>query len=150
MEKVVYHGSKSIPATAGPLPVYRNGKELSPQRSQCVRNHSPDGFEWGYPGSGPSQLALALLLDATNSETIAQGYYQEFNYTVIAALGNAWTMTREEIWNWLLAHFSLLPPGELPDVLHQAEKVTSADFAKYILAWSEGDVVLPGKAVDNG
>jgi hypothetical protein len=24
-------------------------------------NHSPDGFAWGYEGSGPAQLALALL-----------------------------------------------------------------------------------------
>jgi hypothetical protein len=27
-----------------------------------VRKHSPDGFEWGYDGSGPAQLALALVL----------------------------------------------------------------------------------------
>ena len=26
-------------------------------------NHSPTGFEWGYAGSGPAQLALALLAD---------------------------------------------------------------------------------------
>jgi hypothetical protein len=28
-----------------------------------IRNHSPDGFEWGYHGSGPAQLALAILAD---------------------------------------------------------------------------------------
>lgn len=28
-----------------------------------VFNHSPSGFEWGYFGSGPAQLALALLYD---------------------------------------------------------------------------------------
>jgi hypothetical protein len=33
------------------------------------RNHSPDGFEWGYHGSGPAQLALAILLHA------AENYY---------------------------------------------------------------------------
>ena len=26
-----------------------------------VENHSPTGFEWGYGGSGPSQLSLALV-----------------------------------------------------------------------------------------
>lgn len=31
-----------------------------PARNDLV-NHSPDGFEWGYAGSGPSQLALAIL-----------------------------------------------------------------------------------------
>lgn len=32
--------------------------------SQKLWNHSPTGFEWGYGGSGPAQLALAILLDA--------------------------------------------------------------------------------------
>src|SRR5262245_55620958 len=39
-------------------------KPLSARRSQAVFNHSPDGFAWGYGGSGPAQLALAILLDA--------------------------------------------------------------------------------------
>jgi hypothetical protein len=29
-----------------------------------LRNHSPDGVEWGYDGSGPHQLALAVTADA--------------------------------------------------------------------------------------
>ena len=37
------------------------GDELDPRFD--LRNHSPDGFEWGYYGSGPAQLALALLCD---------------------------------------------------------------------------------------
>ena len=32
-----------------------------PRRLDVV-NHSPSGFEWGYAGSGPAQLALAMLL----------------------------------------------------------------------------------------
>jgi hypothetical protein len=28
-----------------------------------IRNHSPTGFEFGYAGSGPAQLALAILVD---------------------------------------------------------------------------------------
>lgn len=35
---------------------------LPPRRD--LKNHSPDGFEWGYEGSGPAQLALALCVDA--------------------------------------------------------------------------------------
>lgn len=37
---------------------------LDPHFSQQFRNHSPDGFEWGYGGSGPAQLALGILLHA--------------------------------------------------------------------------------------
>ncbi len=33
-----------------------------------IRNHSPDGFAWGYPGSGPARLALAILCDALGDD----------------------------------------------------------------------------------
>lgn len=48
---------------------------LSPQPSQALRNHSPDGFEWGYAGSGPSQLALAILLDFTGDKELTLNHY---------------------------------------------------------------------------
>jgi hypothetical protein len=38
-----------------------DGHPLDPRLD--VMSHSPTGFEWGYLGSGPSQLALAILLD---------------------------------------------------------------------------------------
>lgn len=65
--------------------VWLNGEPLYPERSQRVYNHSPDGFSWGYNGSGPAQLALAILLELT-SETTAIAYYQMFKARVIAAL----------------------------------------------------------------
>jgi len=36
---------------------------LNPLPSRQLWNHSA-GFDWGYVGSGPAQLALAILLDA--------------------------------------------------------------------------------------
>lgn len=62
-----------------------NGKILSPARSQAIRNHSPDGFAWGYCGSGPAQLSLALLLEFTDEKT-AQRFYQDFKQDVIAGI----------------------------------------------------------------
>ena len=41
-----------------------DGLPLSPKDSQKIVNHSPDGFEWGYGGSGPAQLSLAIVLVA--------------------------------------------------------------------------------------
>ena len=29
-----------------------------------IKRHSPGGFEWGYAGSGPADLARSLLIDA--------------------------------------------------------------------------------------
>jgi hypothetical protein len=54
-----------------------NGKILSPEHSLKVINHSPDGFNWGYEGSGPAQLALALLLLRTD-ESEAVRLHQSF------------------------------------------------------------------------
>ena len=60
-----------------------DGKVLDPAPSQAVMNHSPDGFSWGYHGSGPAQLALALLL-LVAPEPIALRLYQQFKRDVIA------------------------------------------------------------------
>jgi len=65
--------------------VWLNNKPLSPTLSQSVRNHSPDGFNWGYAGSGPAQLALAILLEFV-SEAEALKHYQSFKWRVIAHL----------------------------------------------------------------
>jgi hypothetical protein len=62
--------------------VYLNGELLDPQESQKYRNHSPDGFNWGYAGSGPAQLALAIMLKATKKPDA----YQDLKFRVIAAL----------------------------------------------------------------
>lgn len=65
-----------------------------------LRDHSPTGFEWGYHGSGPAQLALALLADAVGDE-FAQDAYQDFKRIVVASLaGTSWTMSEAEIKAW--------------------------------------------------
>ena len=42
-----------------------------------LRNHSPSGAEWGYTGSGPAQLALALAADVLGDDDQAHDVYQE-------------------------------------------------------------------------
>lgn len=75
--------------------------ELSPALSQKLRLHSPDGFQWGYLGSGPAQLALALLLDITSSPETAQDYYQEFKADVVAHWDVEWSITSGDILEWI-------------------------------------------------
>ena len=69
-----------------------------------LRNHSPTGFEWGYLGSGPAQLALALLADATDNHT-ALAFYQRYKEEVIARLPSdiqaAWTTTDVDVVAWV-------------------------------------------------
>jgi hypothetical protein len=63
--------------------IHLDGQYLDPGPSQKLRNHSPTGFNWGYGGSGPAQLALAILLDHFG-ENIAQEYYQAFKWQFVA------------------------------------------------------------------
>lgn len=66
--------------------VWIGPKELLPGTSQKVCNHSPDGFNWGYEGSGPAQLALAILLDLTHDQSFSIVHYQAFKSYYITRL----------------------------------------------------------------
>ena len=71
---------------------------LSP--SLKLRNHSPTGFEWGYMGSGPSQLSLAILLDyfGYDNAEMALDLYQDFKMLTVARFSKPeWTLTAEDI-----------------------------------------------------
>ena len=63
-----------------------DGIVLDPAPSQRLRNHSPDGYNWSYNGSGPAQLALALVLELSKDKFIAIKWYQEFKEKFIATL----------------------------------------------------------------
>jgi hypothetical protein len=63
-----------------------------------LRNHSQTGYEWGYAGSGPSQLALAILADALNDDERACALYQEFKFKVVYGLPkDRWELSREQV-----------------------------------------------------
>lgn len=73
-----------------------NGRPLNPRLD--LWNHSPSGFEWGYCGSGPAQLALALLADCLDNPVDATAWHQQFKFSVVAGLPYAgWTLTDEAI-----------------------------------------------------
>ena len=76
------------------------GKKLDLAASLKIVNHSPTGFCWGYAGSGPAQLALAMLLDYFNGDRErALAIYQDFKFKVIARLpmDSDFTITDREI-----------------------------------------------------
>lgn len=69
-------------------------------------NHSPDGFEWGYEGSGPAQLAFAIVFDHlcfnmkfTTEDAKRETFrlYQDFKRRVVAHLGDQWRLTKEKV-----------------------------------------------------
>ena len=71
--------------TANRCKLFRDSIKIPLGDSLKLRNHSPDGFEYGYHGSGPAQTALAILLDLCG-EKKALSYYQKFKREVIANL----------------------------------------------------------------
>jgi len=82
-----------------------DGSPLDLEPSLAVWRHSPSGFEWGFAGSGPAQLALALLLDHTGDSVVAQSHYQRFKVDVVARWrGMEWTLEPREIDAWLAVH----------------------------------------------
>src|SRR5258706_15369756 len=73
-----------------------NGRRLNPRLD--LWNHSPTGFEWGYHGSGPAQLALALLADHLGNDQEAVRLHQDFKRAVVAGLDRRhWTLTSDQI-----------------------------------------------------
>lgn len=66
-------------------------------------NHSPTGFEWGYGGSGPSQLALAILAHHLQNDEKALAHYQDFKWSIIAKFprNTGWEFNSSEI-DWVL------------------------------------------------
>lgn len=113
MEPTVYRGS--IDRNKNPV-VTKDGLPFLHLESQKVMDHSPDGFNWGYGGSGPAQLALALLLDHGLSAEEAVRLHQPYKREVVGAFphheGPCWEVSSADIQNWIDAHQP--PKEELP------------------------------------
>ena len=81
--------------------VETEGYELPLEPSLKLFNHSPDGFQWGYQGSGCAQLALAILLDLTEDPSLSVRLHQEFKRHLIATAGKQLVITEPDIRTWL-------------------------------------------------
>ncbi len=100
-----YHGYR-LPAGDGvrtppTVTVSESGSRAAPRPLATrldLRGHSPDGFEWGYGGSGPAQLALALAADVLGDDEAAVAVYQGLKAHVVGGLPHdGWTLTEEDL-----------------------------------------------------
>ncbi len=82
-----------------------DGQQLSPDLSQELWNHSPDGFNWGYGGSGPAQLALAIGLLYLDNTRLAVAAHQAFKWDFIACLsfGDDFNLNTDAVKSWFEA-----------------------------------------------
>lgn len=68
----------------------------------AIVRHSPTGFEWGYGGSGPAELALNILYAVTGNKELAMRHYQQFKWDVIAKIPQeGGVIKRDAIFQWL-------------------------------------------------
>lgn len=77
--------------------------------------HSPSGFEWGYGGSGPADLALSILAHYFKEKYLTTAYFkkfhsrpsqaweyhQRFKWDFVATWNDNWTISTDEITTWL-------------------------------------------------
>ena len=83
--------------------VYLAGGRLNPSESLAVATHSLDGFGWGHDDLGAAQLALAILLRATDRST-ALAQYEAFTREVIATLPQGdFSLRLAYVHEWLAA-----------------------------------------------
>jgi hypothetical protein len=98
----------------------RQRKRVRPLRH--IPFHSPDGFAWGYYGSGPADLALAMLVDYLRErpprtgwlagakfsrwtvDSRAFAHHQDFKREVVAQCGDEWELYGLHIDAWLKDH----------------------------------------------
>lgn len=79
-----------------------------------VVHHSPDGFEWGYGGSGPADLALSILSFVIGSEketvgiferkrcgALAWELHQAFKRDFCAGWSDGWAITVGDVRKWI-------------------------------------------------
>jgi len=81
-----------------------DGRLLDPAPSQRLWNHSPDGFNWGYAGSGPAQLALAVLLHVGVPDERAVRLHQRLKADWIQHLPQSDFVVPFDLDGWLAAH----------------------------------------------
>lgn len=65
-----------------------------------VYRHSSDGFQWGYGGSGPADLALSILADCYDEQT-AHLHYQQFKWDFIEKASRELSILEEDIRKWM-------------------------------------------------
>lgn len=109
--KGIREGGKSV--------VTVNGTLLDPRKD--LRIMSTEGFEWGYDGGGPSQLALAILADHFGDDQKALTHYKFFRATAIAMIRtDEWSLNTDQIETSFAS--SAVVPMTLNELLNKVRK----------------------------
>ncbi|WP_280535726.1 DUF6166 domain-containing protein [Halopenitus sp. POP-27] len=97
--ETVYRGHRDLNAPVGHrIEVTVDGDPIDYRYD--LLSASPSGFEWGYGGSGPAQLAIATLAHAYDNEFACE-HYQQFKQEIVSELPDSgWTLTKQDLDTW--------------------------------------------------
>ncbi len=104
-----YSGKRTDPARGSASPVEvividSNKGKNKIYNLQHIMRHSPDGFNWGYGGSGPGDLARSILMDHFSGTTYGvEMIYMKFKQDFVAHFGDTWEITSDLISEWMEA-----------------------------------------------
>ena len=91
----VYHGTRTENGCS--VTVEEDGEFTGLDLRHDLRKHSQE-FEWGYGGSGPAQLALALAADVLGDVEKAQDLYQRLKFKIVGGLAHeGWVLTEDRL-----------------------------------------------------
>lgn len=99
----IYEGERAMDG----VKVTVNGTPLASRND--IRSFTHTGFEWGFVGPGPQQLALALLADHLGDDERALALCHSFMERLTSQLDNDWQLTAADISAELEKN---LPQGE--------------------------------------
>lgn len=120
---------------------------LDPAPSLRVFNHSPDGFAWGYGGSGPAQLALALLLHTGIADDEAVRH-QQFKFDHVAKWPQSSCTVEVDVDGWAASWRSLHTPSideqptdRITGTAESLEVESEEDGFHLVATTSDGDTI---------
>lgn len=92
-----YAGARGPDGTVKVVAI-RNGQQYPLQH---LVHHSPDGFNWGYGGSGPAELARCIVADATGISNPHPAVCHKFKEEFVSGWGDQWEISLDEVRSWL-------------------------------------------------
>jgi len=115
----MYTGKRTHGTVTVEVITYQQGIKVRKRKLRHIPFHSPSGLSWGYEGSGPADLALAILVDYLTERPPAKGWldrkrfdhwtikskawrlHQPFKRDFVAAFNEEWELSDTQIEKWL-------------------------------------------------